>query len=229
MKFVNQNTIEVKKLQKLVDLPQTGISNSELTDKLKEHFGYPVIQYNGRLVQLEGFTGNIIHDLSLEELPDFTNHWHHRREDATAICIHHLDKNPRTAYTHFHRPTYKHLSTHFLIGRHPKTKEIEVLQCLDTSVSAKHVGKTNDFTISVDLCQLYDEYGNFDEELLEQSNLFIRSLHDIVNAKKDKAPLISSKKHSVKILENHSLFASHNVSVSHEGLEDHIYKICQGI
>lgn len=229
MHFVNQNTIEVKQLQQLAKVRQTGIADASLADLLKNMTGYPVIQYNGRLVQLEGFTGNIVHDLTLHELPDFSNYWHHRREAATAICIHHTDKSPRTAFTHFHRPTYKHLSTHFLVGRHPKTKNLEVIQCLDTTVAAKHIGKTNDFTISVDLCEVYDDEGKIDNELLEYSNNFIKCLHTIINTDKSKAPLISSEKHPVKILEQHSLFASHNVSISHEGLENYIYDICKGI
>jgi hypothetical protein len=228
MKFINQNFLEVRKLQEQINEPQTGFADSELVLKLEKYYNAPLIQHNGKLVPLKGFEGNIIHELSLHELPDFSNNWEYRRNIASSICLHHIDISPRTQYCLFHRPTYKHLSTHFLVGRHPITKAPEVLQCLDTTVAAQHIGKTNEFTISVDLCQVYDYTGYVDEELMEYSKNFITALHETVITG-NKKPLVSTVKLPVSELQRYSLFASHNVSISKENLEPYMERFCEGV
>lgn len=152
------NSLQIKAYQTINNLPITGLIDNKLLDKIKEENNSDFIAHNGQLVSLKNDRKyDLVFDLSLNELPDGTKPWSHRKEEAKTICLHVSGNNTRHNYMQFMTTKIYHKSTHFSIGRNPKNaNKIEIVQHLDTGLEADHAGKFNQFSVGVDISQPID-------------------------------------------------------------------------
>jgi hypothetical protein len=152
LEYLNRNKAYVKSIQAEVGVTPDGVAGPQTLRAVEEHFDAPVISHNGKFIPLE-FDGVINHSYSLHELPDGSKNWYQRKQPIDNICVHWGGLNALHCYQVFFNPKYAHASSHFLIGRNPKSEELEVLQCLDTMQTAWHAGKANKQSVGIDICQ----------------------------------------------------------------------------
>jgi len=152
LEFLNKNKAYVKTLQESLGITADGVVGPQTLEAAEEHYGRPVISHGGKLVPIE-FDGVINHQYSLHELPDGSKNWYLRKQDIDNIVVHWGGLNVIHCYQVFFNPKYAHATSHFLIGRNPKSEELEVLQCLDTAQVAWHAGKANKQSVGIDICQ----------------------------------------------------------------------------
>lgn len=152
LEFVNKNKAYVKMLQETLGITADGVAGPQTLQAAEEHFDGPVISHDGKLVPIE-FDGVVNHQYSLDTLPDGSKNWYLRKQDIDNIVVHWGGLNALHCYQVFFNPKYAHATSHFLIGRNPKTEELEVLQCLDTAQVAWHAGKANKQSVGIDICQ----------------------------------------------------------------------------
>ncbi len=235
------NNMQIKLFQTENDLKPTGFIDDNLINTLKEKYNSDFIAHNGKLVSLKNNRKyNVVFDLSLYELPDGSNPWHYRREDAETICLHVSGFNTRQNWMNFMTTKIYHESTHFSIGRNSKNNnQIEIVQHLDTGLEAKHAGKFNQFSIGVDISQPIDvrhleiahKYGykteiidncgrgsdednkilSIDPELVAIAKLFLKDLTDIMNIS-DKPICKDDKVYSIHDAKNFSICNYTNVN-----------------
>jgi hypothetical protein len=149
---LNKNRDYVRTLQEEVGATPDGVYGPATHQKVLDFYESPVIFHMGRVVPLTGATYKVNHDLPLYELADGTQNWSSRNMTPKTICVHWGGLNARHCYRVFNNATGRHVSSHFLVGTNPKTEEFEILQCLDTGVSAYHAGKFNQYSIGIDIC-----------------------------------------------------------------------------
>jgi len=152
LEHLNDNKTYVKLLQNEIGVAVDGIAGPNTLKAAEEYYGKPVISHNGKLVPIN-FSGKINHQYSLHELPDGSKNWYYRKNNIDNIVVHWGGLNAPHCYQVFFNPKYAHTSSHFLVGFNPKSKELEVLQCLDTAQVAYHAGKANKQSVGVDICQ----------------------------------------------------------------------------
>ena len=151
-KHINKDKEYVKSLQEKVGAISDGVYGNNTHKSVLDYYNCPVIFHMGKVVPLEGARYKINHDLSLYELADGTQNWSKRKKEPGTICVHWGGLNARHCYRVFNNATGRHVSSHFLVGTNPKTMEYEIIQCLDTGVSAYHAGKFNQYSIGIDIC-----------------------------------------------------------------------------
>ena len=169
---LNKNKDYVKTLQEEVGAIPDGVYGPATHQKVLEYYECPVIFHMGRVVPLSGAEYKINHDLSLYELADGTKNWAYRKKDPETICVHWGGLNARHCYRVFNNATGRHVSSHFLVGTNPKTMEYEIIQCLDTGLSAYHAGKFNQYSIGIDICMHpHPKYQTKTKEFYPESTL----------------------------------------------------------
>ena len=151
-RHINKDSDYVTSLQEEIGATADGDYGPNTHARVLEHYGCPVIFHMGKVVPLKDADYKVRHDFSLYELADGTQNWRKRKKDPKSICVHWGGLNSRHCYRVFNAATGRHVSSHFLIGYSPKDEELEVLQCLDTGLTAYHAGKFNEHSIGVDVC-----------------------------------------------------------------------------
>ena len=148
---LNNNKDYVRKLQQEAGASVDGIYGPATHRAVESFFGMPVMIHMGKIVPIDAPT-KIDLSAPLYELDDGTKNWYTRKSDPSTICVHWGGLNTRHCYNVFNTARGRHVSSHFLIGRNHKTKEYEILQCLDTGLAAYHAGKFNKHSIGIDIC-----------------------------------------------------------------------------
>ena len=148
---LNKDKEYVRNIQQEVGTTVDGVYGPATHRAVKAYHGVPVMIHMGKIVPIDS-PAEINLSAPLYELDDGSKNWYKRKSDPSSICVHWGGLNTRHCYNVFNMARGRHVSSHFLIGRNHKTKEYEILQCLDTGLAAYHAGKFNKYSIGIDIC-----------------------------------------------------------------------------
>jgi hypothetical protein len=148
---LNNNKEYVFELQKEVGAKADGVFGPNTHKKARSYYNMPIMIHMGKIVPIDSPT-EINLSAPLYELDDGTKNWYKRKGNPSTVCVHWGGLNTRHCYNVFNMASGRHVSSHFLLGRNHKTGELEILQCLDTGLTAYHAGKFNNHSIGVDIC-----------------------------------------------------------------------------
>ena len=148
---LNKDKEYVRNIQQEVGTNVDGVYGPATHRAVKAYHGVPVMIHMGKIVPIDA-PAEINLSAPLYELDDGSKNWYKRKSDPSSICVHWGGLNTRHCYNVFNMARGRHVSSHFLIGRNHKTKEYEILQCLDTGLAAYHAGKFNKYSIGIDIC-----------------------------------------------------------------------------
>ena len=150
-KSINKDPAYVREIQREFGVAVDGIFGRQSYAAAKAYYGMPIMIHMGQIIPIDSPV-DIDLSQSLYELDDGTRNWYARRKKPSTVCVHWGGLNTRHCYNVFNLARGRHVSSHFLVGRNHKTKEFEILQCLDTGLAAYHAGRFNGASIGVDIC-----------------------------------------------------------------------------
>lgn len=148
---INKDKDYVISLQKEVGAKPDGVFGPNTYELARKYYNMPVMIHMGKIVPISS-PAEINLSLPLYELDDGTRNWYNRKGEPKSVCVHWGGLNSRHCYNVFNMAKGRHVSSHFLVGRNHKSGELEILQCLDTGLTAYHAGKFNNHSIGVDIC-----------------------------------------------------------------------------